>query len=164
MFHIPRFWFQSFLQWELCLRSGWFRQKTTWTGQEKFSDNFSFVPQRWHKTEIRPPVKNTHLDFPPVSLLHHDACCTGCKAPHRRSLTCDTGLEITDSTNSFCVPQSVRSFVSLAPNTAHISPRLVQLALPRLKESNICRELGRPEESIWTVRATRMSFHDLLFH
>ncbi|XP_039976302.1 uncharacterized protein LOC120785557 [Xiphias gladius] len=43
-----------------------------------------------------------------------------------------------------------------ASRTARISRRLVQLSLPRLKESNICCGLGRPEESVWTVsRAAR---------
>ncbi|XP_044060804.1 testicular haploid expressed gene protein-like isoform X1 [Siniperca chuatsi] len=52
--------------------------------------------------------------------------------------------------------ESVASIVSFASKTARISQRLVQLSLPRLKESNICCELGRPEESIWTVsRAAR---------
>ncbi|XP_027141366.1 testicular haploid expressed gene protein-like [Larimichthys crocea] len=52
--------------------------------------------------------------------------------------------------------QSVASVVSFASTTAQISQRLVQLSLPRLKQSNICCELGRPEESIWTVpRAAR---------
>ncbi|XP_028272541.1 testicular haploid expressed gene protein-like [Parambassis ranga] len=52
--------------------------------------------------------------------------------------------------------QSVASIISLASRTARISQRLVQLSLPRLKESNICWKLGRPEESIWTVsRAAR---------
>ncbi|TKS72796.1 Testicular haploid expressed gene protein-like [Collichthys lucidus] len=52
--------------------------------------------------------------------------------------------------------QSAASVVSFASTTAQISQRLVQLSLPRLKQSNICCELGRPEESIWTVpRAAR---------
>ncbi|XP_004571189.2 sperm microtubule associated protein 2 like isoform X1 [Maylandia zebra] len=52
--------------------------------------------------------------------------------------------------------ESVASIVSLSSRKARISQRLVQLSLPRLKESNICCTLGRPEESIWTVsRAAR---------
>ncbi|XP_050928520.1 testicular haploid expressed gene protein-like [Lates calcarifer] len=47
--------------------------------------------------------------------------------------------------------QSVASIVSFASRRARLSQRLVQLSLPRLKESNICYELGRPEESIWTI-------------
>ncbi|XP_026186143.1 testicular haploid expressed gene protein-like [Mastacembelus armatus] len=48
------------------------------------------------------------------------------------------------------------SIVSFASRTAQISQRLAQLSLPRLKQSNICRELGRLEEPIWTVsRAAR---------
>ncbi|XP_035525649.1 uncharacterized protein LOC118333937 [Morone saxatilis] len=46
--------------------------------------------------------------------------------------------------------ESVASIVSLASKTVQISQRLVQLSLPRLKESNVCCQLGRPEESIWT--------------
>ncbi|XP_071776338.1 sperm microtubule associated protein 2 like [Centroberyx gerrardi] len=53
---------------------------------------------------------------------------------------------------------SVESLISCSSKTARTSPRLDQLSLPRLKESNICCELGRPEESIWTVsRAARRS-------
>ncbi|XP_051810650.1 testicular haploid expressed gene protein-like [Acanthochromis polyacanthus] len=52
--------------------------------------------------------------------------------------------------------ESVSSVVSFASRTARISKRLVQLSLPKLRESNICYDLGRPEESIWTVsRAAR---------
>ncbi|XP_013125791.1 uncharacterized protein spmap2l isoform X3 [Oreochromis niloticus] len=52
--------------------------------------------------------------------------------------------------------ESVASIVSLSSRKARISQRLVQLSLPRLKESNICCALGRPEESIWNVsRAAR---------
>ncbi|XP_030001506.1 testicular haploid expressed gene protein-like [Sphaeramia orbicularis] len=48
------------------------------------------------------------------------------------------------------------SVVSFASRTARISKRLVQLSLPRLRQSNICYELRCPEESIWTVsRAAR---------
>ncbi|XP_073342538.1 sperm microtubule associated protein 2-like [Pagrus major] len=47
--------------------------------------------------------------------------------------------------------QSVEYIVSFASKSAQISQRLVQLSLPRLKQSNICSELGRPEEPIWTV-------------
>uniref|UniRef100_UPI0037E969C1 sperm microtubule associated protein 2-like n=1 Tax=Semicossyphus pulcher TaxID=241346 RepID=UPI0037E969C1 len=47
--------------------------------------------------------------------------------------------------------ESVASSVSFASKTAQISQRLAQLSLPRLKESNTCSQLGRPEESIWTV-------------
>lgn len=53
---------------------------------------------------------------------------------------------------SVCAPQSVESVVSFASETVRISQRLVQLSLPRLKQSNICLELGHPVESIWTVR------------
>ncbi|KAM3866958.1 ADP-ribosylation factor-like protein 9 [Diretmus argenteus] len=49
---------------------------------------------------------------------------------------------------------SAVSLVSCASRAARTSPRLDRLALPRLKESNVCYELGRPEESIWTVRAS----------
>ncbi|XP_030595531.1 uncharacterized protein spmap2l [Archocentrus centrarchus] len=52
--------------------------------------------------------------------------------------------------------ESIASITSLSSRTARASQRLVQLSLPRLKESNICFALGRPEESIWTVsRAAR---------
>ncbi|XP_051276943.1 testicular haploid expressed gene protein-like [Dicentrarchus labrax] len=52
--------------------------------------------------------------------------------------------------------ESVASIVSFASKTVQISQRLVQLSLPRLKQSNICCQLGRPEESIWMVpRAAR---------
>ncbi|XP_008289951.1 uncharacterized protein spmap2l [Stegastes partitus] len=52
--------------------------------------------------------------------------------------------------------ESVASVVSFASRTARISKRLVQLSLPKLRESNVCYELGRPEEPIWTVsRAAR---------
>ncbi|KAI3351425.1 hypothetical protein L3Q82_020280, partial [Scortum barcoo] len=52
--------------------------------------------------------------------------------------------------------QSAASVVSFPSKTAQISQRLVQLSLPRLKESNVCCEVGRPEEPIWTVsRAAR---------
>ncbi|XP_074529773.1 sperm microtubule associated protein 2-like [Halichoeres trimaculatus] len=47
--------------------------------------------------------------------------------------------------------ESAESMVSFASQTAQISQRLTRLSLPRLKESNICCKLGRPEESIWTV-------------
>ncbi|KAL7396048.1 hypothetical protein ABVT39_027766 [Epinephelus coioides] len=47
--------------------------------------------------------------------------------------------------------ESVESVVSFASKRARISQRLVQLSLPRLKQSNICLELGHPVESIWTV-------------
>ncbi|XP_078025689.1 sperm microtubule associated protein 2 like isoform X3 [Epinephelus lanceolatus] len=47
--------------------------------------------------------------------------------------------------------ESIESVVSFASKTARISQRLVQLSLPRLKQSNICLELGHPVESIWTV-------------
>ncbi|XP_076595717.1 sperm microtubule associated protein 2 like isoform X2 [Chaetodon auriga] len=47
--------------------------------------------------------------------------------------------------------ESVTSIVSSASKTARASQRLVQLSLPKLKESNICWQLGRPEEPIWTV-------------
>nr|XP_019959337.1 PREDICTED: testicular haploid expressed gene protein-like [Paralichthys olivaceus] len=52
--------------------------------------------------------------------------------------------------------ESVSSIVSLASRGARVSQRLVQLSLPRLRKSNVCCELGRPEESVWTVsRAAR---------
>ncbi|CAB1455728.1 unnamed protein product [Pleuronectes platessa] len=53
--------------------------------------------------------------------------------------------------------QSVSSTVSSASRAARVSQRLVQLSLPRLRKStNVCSELGRPEESVWTVsRAAR---------
>ncbi|XP_030252660.1 testicular haploid expressed gene protein-like isoform X2 [Sparus aurata] len=47
--------------------------------------------------------------------------------------------------------QSVESIASFAHKSAQISQQLVQLSLPRLKQSNICSDLGRPEETIWTV-------------
>ncbi|XP_067456095.1 sperm microtubule associated protein 2-like isoform X1 [Thunnus thynnus] len=47
--------------------------------------------------------------------------------------------------------ESVASIVSFTSRTTQISQRLAQLSLPRLKESNVCSELGRPEESIWSV-------------
>ncbi|XP_071313213.1 sperm microtubule associated protein 2-like isoform X2 [Trachinotus anak] len=47
--------------------------------------------------------------------------------------------------------ESAASIVSLASRRVRLSQRLVRLSLPRLKQSNICCELGRPEESIWTV-------------
>ncbi|XP_070818328.1 sperm microtubule associated protein 2-like [Chaetodon trifascialis] len=47
--------------------------------------------------------------------------------------------------------ESVTSVVSSASKTARASQRLVQLSLPKLKESNICWQLGRPEDPIWTV-------------
>ncbi|XP_068571433.1 sperm microtubule associated protein 2-like isoform X2 [Cebidichthys violaceus] len=47
--------------------------------------------------------------------------------------------------------ESVASIVSFASKTARISQRLVQLSLPQLKQSNVCLELGRPVEPIWTV-------------
>ncbi|XP_041800452.1 testicular haploid expressed gene protein-like [Chelmon rostratus] len=47
--------------------------------------------------------------------------------------------------------ESVASVVSFASKRTQASQRLVQLSLPRLKESNVCWQLGRPEESIWTV-------------
>ncbi|KAK9518461.1 hypothetical protein VZT92_023767 [Zoarces viviparus] len=47
--------------------------------------------------------------------------------------------------------ESAASIVSFASKTARISRRLVQLSLPRLKQSNVCLELGRPAEPIWTV-------------
>ncbi|XP_023249393.1 uncharacterized protein LOC111644679 [Seriola lalandi dorsalis] len=47
--------------------------------------------------------------------------------------------------------ESAASIVSLASRRTRLSQRLVRLSLPRLKHSNICCELGRPEESIWTV-------------
>ncbi|XP_031722774.1 testicular haploid expressed gene protein-like isoform X1 [Anarrhichthys ocellatus] len=49
--------------------------------------------------------------------------------------------------------REIASIVSFASKTARISQRLVQLSLPRLKQSNVCLELGRPAEPIWTVRA-----------
>ncbi|XP_035017506.2 uncharacterized protein LOC118112366 [Hippoglossus stenolepis] len=52
--------------------------------------------------------------------------------------------------------ESVSSPVSSASRGARVSQRLVQLSLPRLRKSNVCSELGRPEESVWTVsRAAR---------
>ncbi|KAK2904498.1 hypothetical protein Q8A73_011155 [Channa argus] len=45
----------------------------------------------------------------------------------------------------------VASVLSLASRGARSSQRLLQLALPRIKQTTICCELGRPEESIWTV-------------
>ncbi|CAK6965356.1 testicular haploid expressed gene protein-like isoform X2 [Scomber scombrus] len=52
--------------------------------------------------------------------------------------------------------ESAASIVHFATRTTQISQRLSQLSLPRLKESNVCSELGRPEESIWSVsRAAR---------
>ncbi|XP_069388162.1 sperm microtubule associated protein 2-like isoform X2 [Paralichthys olivaceus] len=52
--------------------------------------------------------------------------------------------------------ESVSSIASLASRGARVSQRLVQLSLPRLRKSNVCCELGRPEESVWTVsRAAR---------
>ncbi|KAM6923525.1 uncharacterized protein spmap2l [Xenentodon cancila] len=47
--------------------------------------------------------------------------------------------------------ESALSTVSSASRAARTPQRLVQLSLPRLKESNICCQLGRPEEPIWTV-------------
>ncbi|CAJ1059173.1 testicular haploid expressed gene protein-like [Xyrichtys novacula] len=47
--------------------------------------------------------------------------------------------------------ESAESTVTFASKTAQISQRLTRLSLPRLKESNTCCKLGRPEESIWTV-------------
>ncbi|XP_034738915.1 testicular haploid expressed gene protein-like [Etheostoma cragini] len=47
--------------------------------------------------------------------------------------------------------ETVVSVVSFASKTAKISRRLVQLSLPRLKQSNVCHELRDPVESIWTV-------------
>ncbi|KAG7237138.1 hypothetical protein INR49_032768 [Caranx melampygus] len=49
--------------------------------------------------------------------------------------------------------ESAASVVSLASRGARVSQRLVRLSLPRLKQSNICWELGRPEEPIWKVSA-----------
>nr|XP_054595341.1 testicular haploid expressed gene protein-like [Nothobranchius furzeri] len=43
------------------------------------------------------------------------------------------------------------SIISSASRTARISQRLVQLSLPKLRESNVCHQLGRLEEPIWTV-------------
>lgn len=64
---------------------------------------------------------------------------------------------------SVCAPQSVESIASFAHKSAQISQRLVQLSLPRLKQSNICSDLGRPEETIWTVSApTSSSLYYLL--
>ncbi|XP_008419382.1 uncharacterized protein spmap2l isoform X2 [Poecilia reticulata] len=47
--------------------------------------------------------------------------------------------------------ESAASIVSLASRTARISQRLAQLSLPKLKQSNICYQLGRFEEPIWIV-------------
>ncbi|XP_053735195.1 uncharacterized protein LOC128767282 [Synchiropus splendidus] len=47
--------------------------------------------------------------------------------------------------------QSSQSFVSAASKTATASQRVLCLALPRLKQSDICRNLGRPEEPVWRV-------------
>ncbi|XP_054453121.1 uncharacterized protein LOC129089780 [Anoplopoma fimbria] len=52
--------------------------------------------------------------------------------------------------------ENAASIVSFPSKTARISQRLVQLSLPRLKQSNICQELGRPVEPIWTVSKAAM--------
>ncbi|KAK2848791.1 hypothetical protein Q5P01_008625 [Channa striata] len=61
----------------------------------------------------------------------------------------------------------VASVISFASRGTPVSQRLVQLSLPRMKESNICCGFGRPEQSIWTVsraarRATASARLDML--
>lgn len=45
-------------------------------------------------------------------------------------------------------PQCVGSPV---PQKARLSRRLLRLSLPRLRQSDACRQLGRPEEPVWNV-------------
>ncbi|XP_061582471.1 sperm microtubule associated protein 2-like [Cololabis saira] len=62
-----------------------------------------------------------------------------------------------DTQNQEKLPPGIRSAsssVSSASRAARVSQRLVRLSLPRLKESNICCQLGRPEEPVWTVSGT----------
>ncbi|MEQ2162773.1 hypothetical protein GOODEAATRI_023244 [Goodea atripinnis] len=47
--------------------------------------------------------------------------------------------------------ETAASIVCLASREARISQRLVQLSRPKLKQSNICCQLGHLEETIWTV-------------
>ncbi|XP_028316074.1 testicular haploid expressed gene protein-like isoform X4 [Gouania willdenowi] len=46
---------------------------------------------------------------------------------------------------------SAASIVSSASKTTRTSSGTTRLSLPKLKENKICHDLGRPEESIWTI-------------
>ncbi|XP_015224550.1 PREDICTED: testicular haploid expressed gene protein-like isoform X2 [Cyprinodon variegatus] len=54
--------------------------------------------------------------------------------------------------------ESAASVVSFASRAAQISQRVAQLSLPKLKQSNICYQLGHLEDTIWTVTSSKKGF------
>ncbi|KAM3612725.1 uncharacterized protein V6R79_013320 [Siganus canaliculatus] len=118
------------------------RHPSSWVSQYEHIVRLSTPKTRSHSSqEVRPP--------------HTPQCGKDCPMWHPRGKAALITLRLLQLSRPKVIHpdfQGNRQRVeSSASRAAQMSQRLVQLSLPRLKESNICRELGRPEESIWTV-------------